>query len=250
MKLNIIENIDCFKYLKKVPENFVDLIVIDPPYNELPKKWDNFDSWDLLRDEFNRILKSNGQLYVFGKQPMLSTLYQIFKDKFEFRFELIWSKGKGLWTTNYAPMRSHELIWCFKKINVKTKNIYFNIEEIKTPGEPYVRKNKTTSSVRNNWAANRTIYKDGRRFPKSVLNFPSVIRRKVPRDLKHPTEKPEQILEWIVKSSSKKNSIVLDCFLGSGTTAAVAKKLKRNFLGCEILKKYFNYSKKRLELIK
>jgi len=251
MRLNFIKNVDCFSYLKEIPKNFVDLIVIDPPYNELPKKWDNFNSWDLLNQEFDRILKSNGQLYIFGKQPMLSNVYNTLNKFFEFRFELIWNKGKGLWTSNFSPMRSHELVWCFKKVKTKISDIYFNINEIKTPGEPYVRKNKAVSTIRNNWDANRTISnKDGRRFPKSVLNFPSVIRRNMPRYIKHPTEKPESILEWIIKSSSKKNSIVLDCFLGSGTTVAVAKRLKRNYLGCEIIKKYFNYSQNRLGLIK
>jgi len=250
MKINTIQNLDCLKYLSTIPNNFVDLIIIDPPYNELPKKWDVFKSWELLKEEFKRVLKKHGQVYIFGKQPMLSNIYFDFKTDFDFRFELIWSKGKGLWTTNYAPMRSHELIWGFKHKESKVKDICFNIEDIKTPGKPYVRKNKTTSSIRNNWEANRTIYKDGRRFPKSVINVPSVIRRNVSRKIKHPTEKPEEILEWLIKSSSKKNDLVLDCFLGSGTTAAVAKNLGRNFIGCEIEKKYYKYSLERIKLIK
>lgn len=250
MKINTIKNQDCLKYLPLIPNGFIDLIVIDPPYNELPKDWDFFKSWEKIKIEFKRILKKNGQIYIFGKQPMLSDIYYEFKTDFDFRFELIWSKGKGLWTTNYAPMRSHELIWCFKHKNTKVRDIYFNIEEIKTPGDPYIRKNKTVSSVRNNWEANRTIYKDGRRFPKSVIHASSVIRRKLSRNIKHPTEKPEGILEWIIKSSSKKNNIVMDCFLGSGTTAAVAKNLGRNYIGCEIEKKYYQYAKQRINLIK
>ena len=88
--------------MKKIDTNSINLIVIDPPYNELPKEWDSFKSWDLVKNEFNRILKKNGQIYIFGKQPMLANIYNEFKDKFDFRFELVWSKGKGLWTTNYA----------------------------------------------------------------------------------------------------------------------------------------------------
>ena len=250
IKLNSIENISCEKYLKKIPKNFIDLIVIDPPYNELPKKWDNFNAWSFLKNEFSRILKLNGQIYIFGKQPMLSNIYIEFKDCFEFRFELVWSKGKGFWTTNYAPMRSHELIWSFKHSSAKISNLTFDINSIKKPGKPYIRRNKTTSSVRNNWEANRTIYKDGRRFPKSVIEQKPVIRRNSSRIIKHPTEKPEKILEWIIKSSSKKKEIILDCFLGSGTTAAVSKRLNRKFIGCENNKIYFKNSLKRLKLIK
>jgi len=250
LKKNKILNINCQIYLKKIDTNSIDLIVIDPPYNELPKEWDNFKSWEFLKKEFSRILKNKGQIYIFGKQPMLSNIYYDFKDSFDFRFELVWSKGKGLWTTNFAPMRSHELIWCFKKKDTKVSKLTFNLDDIKTPGEPYVRRNKAVSSIRNNWEANRTIYKDGKRFPKSVIEQKPVIRKKVSRSIKHPTEKPEELVEWIIKSSSNKNETVLDCFMGSGTTAAVAKKLGRNFMGCEIDKKFYRYSLNRLKLIK
>ena len=245
MELNEIELADCRKYLKKVPKNFVNLIVIDPPYNELPKDWDEFNDWSLLNHQFDRVLKKNGQLYIFGKQPMLSEIYYILKEKFDFRFELVWNKNKGLWSSNYMPMRSHELIWCFKKKDAKPSDLVFDLDSIKKPGKPYVRKNRVISTVRNNWEANRTIVKDGRRFPLTVLNLPSVINRK--EKVKHPTQKPVEILEWIIKSSSKPKHVVLDCFMGSGTTAVVCSELRRNFIGCETDKTFHKLSQKRIK---
>ena len=245
MELNEIELADCRKYLKKVPKNFVNLIVIDPPYNELPKDWDEFNDWSLLNQQFDRVLKKNGQLYIFGKQPMLSEIYYILKEKFDFRFELVWNKNKGLWSSNYMPMRSHELIWCFKKKDAKPSDLVFDLDSIKKPGKPYVRKNRVISTVRNNWEANRTIVKDGRRFPLTVLNLPSVINRK--EKVKHPTQKPVEILEWIIKSSSKPKHVVLDCFMGSGTTAVVCSELRRNFIGCETDKTFHKLSQKRIK---
>ena len=245
MELNEIELADCRKYLKKVPKNFVNLIVIDPPYNELPKDWDEFNDWSLLNQQFDRVLKKNGQLYIFGKQPMLSEIYYILKEKFDFRFELVWNKNKGLWSSNYMPMRSHELIWCFKKKDAKPSDLVFDLDSIKKPGKPYVRKNKVISTVRNNWEANRTIVKDGRRFPLTVLNLPSVINRK--EKVKHPTQKPVEILRWIIKSSSKPKHVILDCFMGSGTTAVVCSELRRNFIGCETDKTFHKLSQKRLK---
>ena len=245
MELNEIELADCRKYLKKVPKNFVNLIVIDPPYNELPKDWDEFNDWSLLNQQFDRVLKKNGQLYIFGKQPMLSEIYYILKEKFDFRFELVWNKNKGLWSSNYMPMRSHELIWCFKKKDAKPSDLVFDLDSIKKPGKPYVRKNKVISTVRNNWEANRTIVKDGRRFPLTVLNLPSVINRK--EKVKHPTQKPVEILRWIIKSSSKPKHVILDCFMGSGTTAVVCSELRRNFIGCETDKTFHKLSQKRIK---
>ena len=122
----------------------------------------------------------------------------------------------------------------------KVSKLTFNLDDIKKPGEPYVRKNKVTSSVRNNWEANRTIYKDGRRFPKSVIEQKPVIRRKISRSIKHPTEKPEELVQWIIKSSSNKNDLVLDCFMGSGTTAAVAKNLIEILLDVKLIRNFIS----------
>lgn len=248
-----IDNIyldNCLSFTKKVKKDFCNLIIIDPPYNELPHKWDDFNNWSELKNEFDRILKKNGQIYIFGKQPMLSNIYFEFKDLFDFRFELVWDKGKGLWASNYMPMKSHELIWCFKKKGVKPNSLYFDINSIKTPGEPYVRKNKAQSTIRNNWKANLTIYKDGNRFPLSVIKHSSISRREKGEGENHPTQKPLSILEWIIKSSSKENDIILDCFMGSGTTAVAAKTLNRHYLGCEIDNNFYEMSLKRLKRLK
>tara|TARA_B100000674_G_scaffold470589_1_gene458522 strand:- start:73 stop:834 length:762 start_codon:yes stop_codon:yes gene_type:complete len=246
---NKIYNLDCKLLLKNLKNKSVDLILIDPPYNELPKIWDNFNDWKILKEQFSRILKDNGQIYIFGKQPMLSNIFIEFKDTFDFRFELVWNKNKGFWSSNSTPMRSHELIWSFKKKKTKTTNLYFDIESIKTPGKPYVRKNKVISTVRNNWKSNHTIYKDGKRFPLSVINEKPVIRKKNKHFIKHPTEKPISILEWIIKSSCKKNGLVLDCFMGSGSTAIASILNSRNFIGCEIDKNFYKLSKLRIKEI-
>ena len=245
--INKVLNEDCLDYLKRIDDQSVDLILIDPPYNELPKTWDNFKSWAKIKPLFKKILKNNGQLYIFGKQPMLSDIYAEFKEDFKFRFELVWNKNKGMWSSNSMPMRSHELIWCFCKKETAIGDLFFDIESIKTPGEPYIRKNKITSTIRNNWKANHTIEKDGNRFPLSVINQKQVIRRNVPRGEKHPTEKPLPILEWIVKSSCPEDGLVLDCFMGSGSTALAAKANGRNFLGCEIDSNYHKLANKRIK---
>lgn len=238
IKLNNILKSDCLDYLKLVQDGYVDLIVIDPPYNELPLDWDKFTSWDEIAKQFDRILKDNGQVYIFGKQPMLSEILFKFRDYFKYRFEYIWSKNRGTWSSNYAPLKTHEIIWCFKKKEAKTTNLFFDLDSIKTPGEPYVRKNKVKSTVRNNWKANHTIENDGRRFPLSVISHPPVTRKDKIEGQPHPTQKPLHILEIIIKSSCPPDGVVLDCFMGSGSTAIACLNLERNFIGCEIESKF------------
>ena len=96
MILNQIQLQDCKKFIKLIPDNSVDLIVIDPPYNELPLNWDNFNDWEYLKNEFDRILQKHGQMYVFGKQPMLSQVYHILRNNFDFRFDMLFQQYRTL----------------------------------------------------------------------------------------------------------------------------------------------------------
>lgn len=246
LEINNIYNMDCLKGLKELDDNSINLIVIDPPYSELVLEWDDFKDWKILKEEFNRLLKNTGQLYIFGRQPMLSEVYIEFKDTFGFRFELVWDKGRGYWNSNMQPMNSHELIWCFKKKGVKTSDIYFDIESVKVKGEPYVRHNKKSKYDTRVGIEPRTIVSDGMRFPLSILKHPTVSGKK---GNYHPTQKPEEILEWIIKSSSKEEDLILDSFMGSGTTAVMCKKLNRNFVGFELNKEYYDKSLIRLNKV-
>jgi DNA modification methylase len=250
IELNKVVKDDCVSYLNNLEDQFVDLIVIDPPYNELPLSWDNFSSWNEIALLFNKVLKDSGQIYIFGKQPMLSEILFTFKDFFDFRFEYVWSKNRGTWSSNYLPLKTHELIWCFKKKKTKTTNLYFDIDSIKTPGEPYVRKNKAQSTVRNNWKADHTIYKDGNRFPLSVISHPPVTRKDKIEGQPHPTQKPLYILDMLIKSSCPPNGIVLDCFMGSGSTAVAALNIGRDFIGCELNETFVKLSNQRIEQAK
>jgi site-specific DNA-methyltransferase (adenine-specific) len=157
---------------------------------------------------------------------------------FDFRFELVWNKKRGLWFSNYEPTRSHELIWCFKHKNAKVSDLYFDIDSVKIKGKPYKRINKSMKTdVRNKWEVRSYDCKDGLRYPKSILKH-APIGGNDKKNI-HPTQKPEMLIEWIVKSSSKEGDLVLDSFSGSGTTAVVCKRLRRNFIGFEKDKKYY-----------
>ena len=237
-------------YLPKIQDKSVALILIDPPYGMIrnTQTWDTVPDWIFIKRQFERILQDNGQLYIFGKQPMMSDLYQDIKDIFEFRFEIIWNKEKGIWASNYQPIGSHELIWCFKKSRSRATELKFYPDRIKTPGKPYKKWNRPkTSTVRSFETGSWTINTGGR-FPKSVITH-SPIYKGHEEYLPHPTQKPEAIIRWILESSTDPGDTVMDCYLGSGTTAAVALKLDRNFTGCEKDPEYFKMTMERIKEI-
>jgi DNA modification methylase len=229
---NIIElcNISCFDYLKTIPKNSIDLILIDPPYEvsretnfeNTPIKgndtdrfrvsmdfgdWDNnFTGLDVVINECYRILKKSGTIICFYDLWKITTLKQYLENaKFkQIRF-IEWVK------TNPVPLNS--------KINYLT-----NAREIALIG---VKGSKPTfKSEYDNGIYNYPICHDKNRF--------------------HPTQKPIKLIEDLIKKHSNENDIILDCFSGSGTTAAACINTKRNFKGCELNVDYYNKSIERL----
>jgi len=244
IELNKIYNEDCLGFMKKIPDNSVDLIFADPPYNlsksnfkikfsKMASKgadlntnkgeWDKFSDKDY--EEFSkkwikecyRILKDNGSIWIAGTYHNIYLMgYLLNKLGFTILNEILWHKTDA--TPNLSCTRfvaDHEnFIWARKG-----KKHTFNYEKMK-------RLNGGTQ-MRCIWSKGKTA--GGKKV--------------------HPTQKPEWLLERIIIASSNEGEIVFDPFMGSGTTAVVAKRLNRCFLGCEIQPEYFKISKQRLKSI-
>lgn len=239
LKLNEIYNLDCFDLMSQIRDNSIDMIFSDPPYN-LSKSsfkmkftrsggtdlntnkgnWDKFNDSDF--EEFTkkwlmecyRILKNNGAIWVAGTyHNIYLTGYLMKKLGFEILNEILWHKSDA--TPNLSCTRfvaDHEnFIWARKG-----KNNTFNYNEMK---------------IMNGGKQMRSIWTKGKTTGGKKI---------------HPTQKPEWLLERIILATSKPNSIIFDPFMGSGTTAVVAKKLERVYLGSEIDQ---NYYKKAIERI-
>ena len=229
---NLIElnNMSCFEYLKTIPSNSTNLVLIDPPYEvsrdtnfeNTPIKGDdtdrfrismNFGDWDnnftgldIVIQECYRILKKGGTLICFYDLWKITTLKQYFEDaKFKQIRYIEWLK------TNPVPLNS--------KTNYLT-----NAREIALTG---VKSGKPTfKSEYDNGIYNYPICHDKGRF--------------------HPTQKPIKLIEDLIKKHSNENDLVVDCFSGSGTTAAACINTNRNFKGCELNTDYYNQSIERL----
>jgi site-specific DNA-methyltransferase (adenine-specific)/modification methylase len=245
--INKIINGDSLKELKKIPDESFDLIFADPPYNLQLKKelnrpdaskvdavndqWDKFENFNSY-DEFTtkwlleckRILKKNGTIWVIGSYHNIFRVGSKIQDLgFWILNDVIWNKNNPM--PNFRGTRftnAHEtIIWAAKSEKSKYT---FNYQSLKCLNDDL--------QMRSTW--NLPICNGSERLKKNG--------KKV-----HSTQKPESLLHRIILASSNKNDLVLDPFLGSGTTAVVSKKLGRNYLGIEKEKKYFEAASKRIK---
>jgi len=254
MKINHIYYGDCNNILNNtIEKNSIDLIFSDPPYNLSGKglkwngnktggdwsmvneKWDQMTSVDYfsftknwLRGCYNA-LKNNGSIYVCGTYHNIGEILISLKNLgFIVKNIITWQKINAMpnMTKRVFTHSSEFIVWA-----VKGKNWIFNYSALKKIN-PEKQKDGSEKQMRDIW-------------PLPLVQGKERIKDTTGKAA-HPTQKPEVILERIITASSNKGGLVLDPFMGSGTTAYVAKKLKRNFIGIEKERKYINIIKKRI----
>tara|TARA_R100000951_G_C2577752_1_gene160879 strand:- start:23 stop:757 length:735 start_codon:yes stop_codon:yes gene_type:complete len=230
---------DCLELMKDISDGSVDAIITDPPYGTTACKWDSVIDFELMWQKLNRIIKPNGAIILFGSEPFSSALRM--SNIKNYKYDLIWQKSKcgSPFTAKYKPLNKHENLSIFEKKGRKTT---YNPQM--KEGKPYRR--KWTPNKKNNMKYGiKGVQTDnkGTRHPSTILNFPQKWRR---QDQVHPTQKPVELMEWLIKSYTNENETVLDFTMGSGTTGVAAKNLNRNFIGIEQDQKYFNIAKNRI----
>lgn len=226
---------DCLELMPKLDNNSIDLILADLPYGTTRNKWDSVIPLDKMWQEYERIIKPNGAIVLTAAQPFTAAL--IMSNPILFKYEWIWSKtiGSGQLNAKKQPLRTHESVLVF----YKNPPIY---NPQMTEGKPYHMKRKATyeGPGYNPQKPNETI-NEGLRLPKSVIQIAN------PR-IKggHPTQKPLELMEYMIKTYTNEGDIVLDNVLGSGTTAVAAINTKRHFIGFEMDENYYNISINRI----
>lgn len=226
---------DATEEMARLPSGSVDLLIADPPYNlgkdygnnrDL-KEWDDYilftNAW---LKEVVRLLKPAGSLYVFMGVRFISRLFTILEDEFKLNFNgwIAWHYTQGIGRKNGFSPR-HEDILFF----TKTSRFVFNLDEIRIPQKYYRERNNMTGAN-----------------PGDVWQFSHVHYCSAERE-DHPTQKPEGLIERIIKASSNPGDLVLDPFVGSGTTCRVAAVLHRQWIGIDINPTYIAMTRKRLE---
>ena len=233
-----IFNGDCLEVMNEIPDGSVDLVLCDLPFGSTSCAWDEIIPFPDMWEQYDRLLMKKGNVVLFGTGLFAYKL--ALSNEKRFRYELIWKKSKcgSPFTAKYMPMKKHENILVFGE-----SAAYYEPQMEK--GTPYHR--KWTPNKNNNlkFGINGTEHSnDGTRYPSTVLDFPQKWRR---QDQVHPTQKPVELMEWLVKSYCPKGGIVLDNCMGSGTVGVACVNTDRRFIGIELEEKYFQIAKKRIE---
>ncbi len=222
---------DCFDYLPLIEDGSVDMILCDLPYGTTACKWDTPLPLDELWHEYKRVIKSNGAIVLTASQPFTTRLISSNYDMF--RYEWIWEKEQGVnfLSANKQPLKTHENIIIFSH----NQSIY---NPLMINGTPYTSGSGTSGDVTSNVA--KIITKNqGTRFPNSIIR----INREFGL---HPTQKPVALFEYLIKTYTNENELVLDNCAGSGTTGVACENLNRNSILIEQEPDYCQIIKDRM----
>ena len=238
---------DCLERMKDIPDGSVDMVLCDLPYGTTDCKWDNIIPFEPLWKQYERIIKDNGVIALFGSEPF-STKIRMSNFKL-YRYDWYWEKTKaGLYQhAKNRPMKAIETISVFSKAKwghksqVKNRMPY-NPQGIASAGNKIVTEGYHAGGVmgkRPNQVGKE--YEAFTGFPKDVLKFANIWGKRV----LHPTQKPVDLLEYLIKTYTNENETVLDNCMGSGSTGVACVNTNRKFIGIELDEKYFNIACER-----
>lgn len=238
MEKNIIYHGDCIEGMKILPDNSVDMVLTDPPYGTTQNKWDTVVDMDAFWKEIKRVTKKNSAILIFTQMPFTATA--VMSNPKMFRYEWIAEKANatGFLNARRMPMKCHENVLVF----YNKLPVYHPIME---HGKPYRRGLEDKNSSNYNAVKRlRSENTTGTRFPRDVLK---VSWRSAFGKTLHPTQKPVSLCEYFIKTYTDDGGVILDPFMGSGTTAVAAKNTNRNYIGWEQNDEYFNIAEERLK---
>lgn len=235
MELDIIYNEDCLDGMRFIPDKFIDMILCDLPYGTTACKWDTIIPFEPLWEQYNRVIKDNGAIVLFSSEPFTSFLIQ--SNLKNFKYKWIWQKEQGVnpLLSKKQPLNNIEEICVFYK-----KQCLYNPQFSK--GTPYkiIRDKKSrVCDINAHTFTETTTINDGVRYPTRVLKF----NRETGL---HPTQKPVELLKYLIRTYTKENEIVLDNCMGSGSTAIAAIETGRHYIGYELDPEYFKIAQNRI----
>lgn len=227
---------DCLEGMKQIPDGSVDAIICDLPYGTTANAWDSVIPFDKLWEQYKRIRKPNAPILLFGAEPF-TTAVRMSNIK-EYHYDWIWEKGNsvGFLHANRRPMRIFEKIAVF----------YQDQPTYNPQGLVYKPKKQRRGSVGGNYHSTTS-----NEYETEYENYPiDIIHFDADSDSFHPTQKPVDLLRYLVKTYTNEGDTILDNCMGSGTTAVACIKEKRHFIGFELNKEYYDKACQRIDAVK
>ncbi len=235
---------DCLELMKDIPDKSIDMILCDLPYGVTRNKKDKVIPFDLLWEQYNRIIKDNGCIALFAQGLFMVDL--INSNRNMYRYDLVWDKvlTSGFLNAKRMPLRKHEQVLIFYK-KLPTYNPQFE-EGNPLHGRGTAYKNKEV--INQNYGEHKLMddIRAGstQKYPTSILKF----TKPHPSIAKHPTQKPIELCQYLIKTYTNENDIVLDNCMGSGTTGIACINTNRSFIGYELDKNNFKIAKSCIDI--
>lgn len=245
-------NGDCLAVMDKLIEQGVkvDAVITDPPYGTTACKWDTVIPFDEMWNRLNKLIKPTGAIALFATEPFATKLRMSNLDNYRYDWYCIKTKPSLYQHAKNRPMRAVENACVFSKSKwghksqLRDKRMEYNPQGISSIGVKTVTKNFNAGGVvgeRPNQIGKQ--YEAFTGFPNDVLEFKSITGK----SCLHPTQKPVDLLEYLIRTYTNENDLVLDFTMGSGSTGVACINTNRKFIGVEINEKYFNIAKDRIE---
>ncbi len=233
---------DCIKLMNDIEDNSIDLILCDLPFQKTKNKWDKIIPFDDLWNQYNRIIKENGAIVLFCQGNFYIDLVN--SNRKQFRYDLVWDKQltTGFLNSNRQPLRKHEQIAVFYKKQPTYNPIFRQGQPLHGKGVKY----KTANIKNQNYGKFDPLddYRGGstNKYPTSIIS----IKKVHPSKTIHPTQKPLELMQYLIETYTNPRENVLDNCMGSGTVGVACINSKRSFIGIEINEDYYNIAKKRI----
>lgn len=238
-------NEDCLEGMKRIPDESIDAIICDLPYGTTKNPWDSVLPLEKLWEQYKRIIKKRGAIVLTCQMPFTAVLASSNLDMLKYEWIWVKSNATGFLNSSVAPLKIHENVLVFSKSaasfvkNPENAMIY----------SPQFRKGKAYETVRGSNSKNydskhqkatKTIQDGAHYMPVDVLEFASET------DTVHPTQKPVDLMRYLIRTYTHVGDTVLDNCMGSGTTGVACMMEKRNFIGFELDEKYFKIAERRI----
>jgi site-specific DNA-methyltransferase (adenine-specific) len=244
--INLIQG-DCLEKMKEIESGSVDMILTDPPYGTTACKWDSIIPLEPMWEQLKRIIKPNRAVVLFGQEPFSSALRM--SNIGNYKYDWYWKKARpsGFVNAKLKPLKDIEVISVFSDgstANGSKKNMLYNPQGLIEVNKKWSRPKtygtgEGVNPTRKSHKLDRVIKFEN--YPRQILEYKNHNGGSV-----HPTQKPVDLMEYLVKTYTNENETVLDFTMGSGSTGVACKNLNRAFIGIELDETYFNIAKERI----